>query len=65
MPMKTDTLPKLQCSSCGNDDLFIEVMQYVENLVDGERNHLHLLIGVPAFYQCRTCGQRIETDEQS
>lgn len=63
--MKTDTLPKLRCPSCGNEDLFIEVMQYVENLVDGKRNHLHLLIGVPAFYQCRSCGQRIEWDEQS
>lgn len=63
--MKTDTLPKLHCSGCGSENLFIEVMQYVENLVDAQRNHLHLLIGVPAFYQCRSCGRRIEADEQS
>jgi hypothetical protein len=51
---------QLCCPSCGNDTRFFEVMEHVENLVDGNRNHLHLLIGIPDFYQCADCGERIE-----
>lgn len=51
---------QLRCLVCGNDTRFFEVMEHVENLVDGNRNHLHLLIGIPNFYQCTDCGERIE-----
>ncbi len=51
---------QLRCPVCGNDTRFFEVMEHVENLVDGNRNHLHLLIGIPDFYQCTDCGERIE-----
>jgi hypothetical protein len=51
---------QLRCPVCGNDTRFIQVMEHVENLVDGDRNHLHLLIGIPDYYQCRDCGERIE-----
>jgi hypothetical protein len=53
----------LQCAKCGNDARFYEVMEHVENLVDGKRNHLHLLIGEPSYYQCVECGTKIEADE--
>ena len=53
----------LQCPQCGNKARFYEVMEHVENLVDGKRNHLHLLIGDAAFYQCVECGTQIEADE--
>ena len=50
----------LICSQCGNAERCIEVMEHVENLVDADRNHLHLLIGVPDFYHCCSCGVRID-----
>lgn len=60
---QTQTLSRLRCPSCDNGSRFIEVMEYVENLVDGNRNHLHLLIGAPDFYHCADCGERIAWDE--
>ncbi|MBA3352102.1 MAG: hypothetical protein H0U23_06705 [Blastocatellia bacterium] len=53
---------RLRCDACGNDTRFIEVMEYVENRVDGDRNHLHLLIGIPDSYFCEACGARIAED---
>jgi predicted RNA-binding Zn-ribbon protein involved in translation (DUF1610 family) len=50
---------KLQCPKCGNDSRFYQVMEHVENLVDGDFNHIHLLIGAVAFYQCVECGTEI------
>jgi DNA-directed RNA polymerase subunit RPC12/RpoP len=49
---------QLRCPGCGNNTRFFEMMEYVENLVDGNRNHLHLLIGIPHFYQCADCGEK-------
>lgn len=49
----------LHCDACGNKTRFIEVMDYVENRVDGERNHLHLIVGIPDSYFCEVCGARI------
>jgi hypothetical protein len=34
-------------------------MEHVENLVDGDFNHIHLLIGQVAFYACVECGTEI------
>ena len=49
----------LRCPKCGNDARFYEVMEHVENLVDGRRNHLHQLIAEAAFYQCVDCGTEL------
>jgi hypothetical protein len=38
-------------------------MEYVENLVDGRKNHLHQLIAEAAFYQCVDCGMEITATE--
>jgi hypothetical protein len=61
--MNTEARSTLHCRTCGNEGYFIEVMEHVENLIDGGRNHLHLLIGVPDYYQCKQCGERIDWDE--
>jgi predicted RNA-binding Zn-ribbon protein involved in translation (DUF1610 family) len=53
----------LQCPKCGNDARFYEVMEHVENLVDGRGNHLHQLIAEAAFYQCIDCGMEIRVTE--
>jgi hypothetical protein len=49
----------LQCPTCGNDDLFYQVQDHVENLVDGNMNHLRLLFDETAFYECHECHARI------
>ena len=56
-------VPSLVCPKCGNDARFYEVMEHAENLVDGKRNHLHLLIADPAYYQCVECGTEIVADK--
>ncbi len=54
---------ELRCPKCGNDARFYEVMEHVENLVDGGRNHLHQLIGEVAYYQCVDCGTEIRLSD--
>ncbi len=51
---------QLRCDVCGNDSRFVQVMEHVENLVDGNYNHLDLLIGIPGSYYCKDCGERID-----
>jgi len=62
-PHAIEQSTELRCPVCGNDARFYEVMEHVENLVDGSRNHLHLLIGEPAYYQCVECGTEITLNE--
>ena len=56
-------ITSLRCPTCGNDSRFYEVMEHVENLVDGRGNHLHQLIAEAAFYQCVDCGMEIRATE--
>lgn len=63
--LTTKARTQLRCRACGNDSRFIEVMEHVENRVDGDRNHLHLLIGIPGSYYCEDCGERIDEDSAS
>jgi hypothetical protein len=56
--MKTQKTSKLCCPACESEGLFVQVMDHVENLVDSDANHLHLLLGIPDFYVCRECGER-------
>lgn len=58
----TQLSAQLQCRVCGNEARFIEVMEHVENLVDGNYNHLHLLVGIPGPYYCKDCGELINQD---
>jgi len=51
---------QLRCAMCGNDSHFIQVMEHVENLVDANFNHLHLLVGIPGGYYCKHCGERVD-----
>lgn len=56
----TSTTAQLRCGVCGNNSRFVQVMEHVENLVDGNYNHLDLLIGIPGSYYCKDCGERID-----
>ena len=55
----TQISAQLRCRICGNDGHFIQVMEHVENLVDANYNHLHLLVGIPGNYYCKDCGERV------
>jgi hypothetical protein len=44
---------------CGNHRLFYQVQDHVENLVDGNLNHLRLLFDETTFYECHDCHARI------
>lgn len=59
IPVSETEATSLHCAKCGNDARFFEVMEHVENLVDGTGNHLHQLIAETAFYQCVECGVEI------
>lgn len=50
---------KLRCRRCGNDSRFIQLMEFVENLVNADRDHVHLLTGIPEAYYCIECGERV------
>lgn len=53
----------LKCPKCGNHSRFIEVMENVENLVDGDGNHLHQVNGDAAYYLCVKCGTKFAENE--
>jgi hypothetical protein len=55
----------LRCPTCGNSDLFYQVQEHAENLVDGNLNHLHLLFDETAFYECYECHTQIAPPEYS
>jgi uncharacterized protein with PIN domain len=56
--MKTVTTSRLRCPACGNESRFIQFMERVENVVDGDGNHLHMILGIPDFYACYKCDER-------
>lgn len=56
----TQISAQLKCRICGNGEHFIQVMEHVENLVDANYNHLHLLIGIPGNYYCKDCGEPVD-----
>jgi hypothetical protein len=41
------------------------VQEHAENLVDGNLNHLHLLVDETAFYECYECHMQIAPPEYS
>jgi DNA-directed RNA polymerase subunit M/transcription elongation factor TFIIS len=53
----------LRCPNCGNAELFYQVQEHAENLVDGNLNHLHLLFDETAFYECCECHAQIAPPE--
>jgi DNA-directed RNA polymerase subunit M/transcription elongation factor TFIIS len=55
----------LRCPTCGNAELFYQVQEHAENLVDGNLNHLHLLFDETAFYECYECHTQIAPPEYS
>ena len=55
----------LRCPTCGNAELFYQVQEHVENLVNGNLNHLHLLFADTAFYECYECHAQIAPPEYS
>jgi len=55
----------LRCRNCGNAELFYQVQEHAENLVDGNLNHLHLLFDETAFYECYECHTQIAPSEYS
>lgn len=58
-PDTIQDLAPLHCFNCGNDSVFVELMEHVENFVDSNFNHVHLAVGIPAAYYCRECGDLV------
>jgi DNA-directed RNA polymerase subunit RPC12/RpoP len=54
------TFEGLQCPTCGNRELFVEIMAYETHMVDGQLNYLHLLAAETDCYECHECGELIE-----
>jgi hypothetical protein len=50
---------RLHCPVCGNDDRFVEVMEYETHLVDADYNYLHLIEAEVGYYYCYYCGEDI------
>ena len=48
------------CENCGNNELFVQVMNYESHLVDGKLNYLHLLDSEVDHYVCHQCGNAVE-----
>jgi hypothetical protein len=55
----------LRCPTCGNNELFYQVQEHAENLVDGNLNHRRLLFADTAFYECYECQTQIAPPEYS
>ncbi len=50
----------LRCESCGNRDLFVEIMSHESHVIDGKLNYLHLLDAEVDHYLCHLCGETVE-----
>lgn len=50
----------LRCPECGNDALFIEIMDFEAHLVNGHLNYVRLLDAVTDHYLCYDCGERLD-----
>ncbi|MGA2657040.1 MAG: type II toxin-antitoxin system prevent-host-death family antitoxin [Verrucomicrobiota bacterium] len=50
----------LTCTVCGNKDRFVEFMDVEIHLVNGHKDYIRLLDGIPDHYLCDSCGARIE-----
>ena len=61
-PKPDESLKRLHCFTCGNDDRFIQVMEYESHLVDANHNYLHLLDAEVSCYYCYSCGEKIDFD---
>ena len=59
------SIRRLRCPICGNAELFYQVQEHAENLVDGNLNHLHLLFADTAFYECYECHAQIDPPDYS
>ncbi len=59
---KGSTKPnRLICPACHNKDRFIEVMDVETHLVNGQKDYIRLLEGIPGRYLCWECGDLVET----
>ena len=52
----------MRCAKCGNDSRFLQVMDDVANIVDGERNHIHQIDGSVAYYRCVKCDAIVDDE---
>jgi predicted RNA-binding Zn-ribbon protein involved in translation (DUF1610 family) len=51
-----------KCPKCGNDSRFVQVMEDVVNLVDGDGNHRHELNASVAYYRCWKCNAIVDDE---
>jgi hypothetical protein len=49
----------LKCKRCGNQDMFLETMEYETHFVDGHLNYRHLEMAITDHYNCLKCGRRV------
>jgi prevent-host-death family protein len=55
-----ETHDGLICTVCGNKDRFVEFMDVEIHLVNGHKDYIRLLDGIPDHYLCDSCGARIK-----
>lgn len=56
---------KLFCKACGNDELFVEIMDFEAHLVDRNLVYRRLLHAELDHYECYLCGAEIDYEEDS
>ena len=49
----------LRCDSCGEDDNFVQVVNYELNRVNGKLVHRHLIEAKVDHYFCEECGETV------
>ncbi|MBI3464462.1 MAG: hypothetical protein HY000_15620 [Planctomycetes bacterium] len=54
------TYLRLKCSACGNEELFVEVMEWEYHLVGGDMHYIRLLEAEAERYECWECGENVE-----
>lgn len=50
---------KLKCSKCGNRGLFIQIITYQMNIVNGNTDHIKLLASEIDRYICGECNEEV------
>ena len=51
----------LICPACQNKERFIEIMDVETHLVNGQRDYIKLLEGIPDRYLCWECVSLVQT----
>jgi hypothetical protein len=54
--------PRLRCSACGNEDYFVEIVDFEAHLLNRQLEYVRTLHSELDRFECYQCGEEIDFD---